>query len=368
MKVGIITKIGKNYGAILQAYALKQACDSLGFDTQIIQYTPDTSRRSYRVCPFIWGPRGSIMNLKALLHFVEYRQATKRFFDFRNKHFNFTPVYYKACQLNHQPPVCDIYITGSDQVWNPQILFDDVYYLSFANPKQSRLVSYAASIGLSNLPENLKPQFKQRLSRLHDITVREQCAQRLLQEMDISSSVVPDPTLLFTQQEWNTQSRATIRPPYILCYFVSVTPGVKKIIQQVQKSLNYPVVNLMLNEKSAGLGNIRIRNAGPQEFLGLFQNASFVITSSFHGTIFSVLNQKPFVTTLYQNTQSRVQELLSSLQLQHRIISPANTNIAKYITNPTYTPQSQQKLLQLRQVGWKELRRILQVRIGENNE
>ncbi len=363
MKIGIITKIGKNYGAVLQAYALKKACEKMGNESHIIKYVPDKSRKTYHVCQYPWGPRGSIANIKALTYFSKYKSSSEKFLEFREKNFDFIGDYYSYDMLCLQPPECDIYISGSDQVWNPEISFDKAFYFSFIENENKKLTSYAASIGLKKIPDSIEEEFKSRLEKFDYISVRERQAKTILSNMGIESVVTPDPTLLFSRDEWNKMAKCTIKGPYILCYFVSFPKGIDNIVNSVKKRMGkeYTVVNLMSSEESSSIGDIKIRDAGPEEFLGLFKNASYVITSSFHGTVFSIINRKPFMTTLYSSTSSRVTELLDTVGLSDRIVTTNTKDIDKYFASNIYTDLVETNIDNLRTNGKNVLKDILKV-------
>lgn len=362
MKVGIITKIGKNYGALLQAYALRRVCEKKGAEAHVIKYTPKMSRDSYKVCKYKWRFRGTIVNIQSLLHYSENKKSSERFLKFRDDEFDFLGNYNSYEEMKALPPVCDVYISGSDQVWNPDISFDKAFYFSCIQKENVKLTSYAASIGLQALPSELKSEFTRRLNRFDYISVREKQAQNILSELGIKSDVAPDPTLLLDKEEWNSIANETIKTPYILCYFVSYPKGIEKVVEDVKKKYgeNYSVVNLMTSEDSSKIGDVKIRNAGPREFLGLFKNASFVITSSFHGTVFSIINRKPFVTTLYRSTSSRVVELLQNLSLENRIISPDKYDVHTMFDEKIYDGDFDKRISTLQQVGNDTIKKILE--------
>lgn len=358
MKIGIITKIGKNYGALLQAYALKTAFSELGTQAHIIRFEPEITRRSYKVCREPWRFRGVIANLRALAHYKANKAASERFLRFREEHFSFLGNCTQETEL-HQLPECDIYVSGSDQVWNPTISFSPAYYCSFAKAGK-RVVSYAASIGLKKIPEQYEEEFFSRVARFDYISVREKQAQQLLADNGIAAEVAPDPTLLFDSKRWNELAIDTVTEPYILCYFVSTPKNIAPLVSAVRDRLKLKVVNLMMSESSAGIGDVVIRDAGPQEFLGLFKNASFVITSSFHGTVFSLINEKPFITTLYQQTGNRVVNLLESVGLEGRIVSPEERDAEKYLkAEALYSAEVKDKITALRENGIEILKKII---------
>ncbi len=360
MKIGIVTKIGKNYGAVLQAYALKKKLCDMGHEAHIIKYTPEFSRKSYALCKYSWSLGGTLANLKFMLHFKEYKKSTERFYEFRNDFYDFLGGYNTDDEIEANPPKCDIYITGSDQVWNPPLAFDRSFYCMFADRyPDSKRAAYAASIGLAKIPEQYSPEFKERVQRFDYISVREKKAVSILNEMGIEAKIAPDPTLLHSKEDWHPVAvKPEIEEPYILCYFVSYPSGIEKVVEQFKRKYGLKVVNLMTAEASAGIGDIKIRDAGPREFLGLFEHASYVITSSFHGTVFSLINKKPFVVTLYKNTSSRVTELLENFELSDRIITPDCTDIEPYCNGAVYSEQHDKKLEAMRARGAEILNEI----------
>lgn len=362
MKVGIITKTGKNYGALLQAYALRKICEKNGAEAHVLKYTPKILRNSYKVCKYKWRFKGTIVNLQALLHYKDIKKGSDRFLQFREEEFHFLGDYNSYEEMKANPPVCDVYISGSDQVWNPDISFDNTFYFSCISKENVKLTSYAASIGLQALPDELKMEFKRRVSRFDYISVREKQAQKIPEDLGIKADVSPDPTLLLDKEDWDAITRETIKGPYILCYFVSYPKGIEKIVEEVRQEYGdkYLIVNLMTSEDSSRIGDIKIRDAGPKEFLGLFKNASFVITSSFHGTVFSIINRKMFVTTLYKSTSSRVVGLLQTLSLDDRIISPTNYNVDTMFKDDIYDKKFEKRLTDLKQIGHQTIKKILE--------
>ena len=360
MKVGIITKIGKNYGAVLQAYALKQKLCNMGVEAHVIKYMPLGSQKSYRVLRYPWRFIGTIENIKAALYFADHKKSSEKFYEFRNEFLDFIGEYYNDEEIENNPPYCDIYITGSDQVWNPEISFDRAFYCMFAKKyPASKIASYAASIGLSKIPDQYVADFQFRIKQFDYISVRENQALDILEQMGVYAKIAPDPTMLLSRREWQLISIKPIEEPYILCYFVSFPRGIENIVAQIKRKLGYKVINLMTSEDSSKIGDVKIRDAGPREFLGLFENASFVITSSFHGTVFSLINRKPFVVTLYKNTSSRVIQLLETYNLKERIITPYCKNISSYCNFDIFSKQFEEMIEKAKVLGTGILDEIL---------
>lgn len=363
MKIGIITKIGKNYGALLQAYALRKALELRGHSACIIGFELPITKKSYDLFQYKWGPRGTVENLKALLHASDINIATKRFLDFREKHLLLYGKYGSCDELAAIVPDFDLFITGSDQVWNPGISFNPAYYCAFCDDSTPK-ASYAASIGLPSIPSALEEEFIRRLSTMDYISVREYEARELLHSYGFDAQVACDPTLLLGREEWNAIKAEPSIPceDYILAYFVARTPNAKDIVSEARRTFGLPVVNLMTSEDTSDIGDIQIRDAGPREFVSLFSNATFVVTSSFHGTAFSIINRTPFVSSIYSNTGSRVKTLLSSTGLSSRIVSnEKETAFVLRQDKELYTSDFEKNLDVLRASGFDALKSIEQL-------
>lgn len=319
-EVLIITKIGKNYGAILQAFALKSYIETMGHKAGIIYYAHRKSQSTYHVLTFGRSKKAALRSFRNLYHYRAIRRSVSRFYAFRRDFFGLTKLYESLEHLRNDPPYADIYITGSDQVWNPMLRFDAAYFLDFGLDDTIR-ASYAASVGLEELPGEYATTFTQCLKKIDFLSVREHQAKVLLHRLGYDATVCLDPTLLHPHTFY---SKIAVSPyvnePYILCYLMSMPSHTKKVLSFLKKNLGYTIVNIARDSTAHELGDIQIWDAGPCEFLGLFAHADFVITSSFHGTAFSVIYQKPFWVMPHSQTSSRVTGLLEQLSLEDRIV------------------------------------------------
>lgn len=325
-EVVIVTKIGKNHGALLQAFALKRAVEVMGMNVRIVNYALPKTLRTYEILPKVTG----ISTLKSFFSYLRVYRSTKKsvnkFLAFRDDYFNFTKIYHDFTELKNNPPKADIYITGSDQVWNPCINFDPAYYLMFGNENAIR-ASYAASIGIDCIPDEYKDEFLRRLSNITCKSVREESAKTLLEDLGINSTVSLDPTLLHNRDVYDEIAiESHISGPYILLYLLIMPNDVKEYIDNLRKKYpNCILVNIPGSPTSKRIGDIEMRDIGPREFLGLIKNAEAVLTSSFHGTVFSIIYEKNFMSILPTKTGGRIKDLLCKLDLKERIaVTPAN--------------------------------------------
>lgn len=297
----------ENYGAVLQAYALKTYLCALGYTTGIYdaKQIPAEANRSLRskLISFTVSAFG-------LLNKKRFSEKTAKFRKFADSNFDINMSYDAKA-----------YIAGSDQIWNP-IVFNPDYYLEFA-PDSAVKVSYAASIGISELPDSLSEKYRHYLSKFDFLSVRETSAkaalQKFLPEKDIRVDL--DPSFLLTKQQWEKLARNgenTINGDYILLYILHIPENINLLCKWLKKELN---AKLVLIDTSGYLSlkikhDIAIKNAGPEDFLALMKDAKAVITTSFHGTAFSVLFEKEFYSVINPAFPSRVQNIMSYLEIK----------------------------------------------------
>jgi len=344
-KVGILTFFNRmNYGAELQAYALHKKVKDLGYDCEIFDvlspYHPH-AKKSQLYKPFsasekklrIKGRINTklqriIDSVAAVLNLKNARRRKERFENFKQMYLTVSErKYFSVDDLYRYEMPYEIFITGSDQVWNPQASLSspEPYFLSFAS-KDKRKISYAASFGVSGIPEDLKSRYSKWLANIDFISVRENHGADIVHDITgRSAEVVLDPTLLLNPNDWN---RLAVEPefkkPYILLYVLMHSAYVTKLAYYLSKKTGYLIVRIARGNMREGL-ECKVKNlfdAGPSEFLGLFKNASFVLTSSFHGTAFSVNYNKPFYSIIRKGggVNSRMISLLGNLGLTSRLL------------------------------------------------
>ena len=222
-------------------------------------------------------------------------------------------------------------MTGSDQVWNPLHVKDDTsFLLPFVDKKATKL-AYAASFATTEIPSHLKEKYSELLSEYKAISVREKSGITLAESLTgKKAELVCDPTLLLSKEEWSNlanQVPQRIKEPYILAYILTYAynpyPEIDNIINEIQNKLNLKLVILNGSIKDLKRKNsIVIKDAGPLEFLNLIKNASFIITTSFHGTAFALNFEKPFYSIIksFDNTDSRMLSLLEYVEAKDRAI------------------------------------------------
>jgi len=322
-KTGLVTfHFAHHYGAQLQAYALMRAIQNIGADCEVIDYRLPHTVKTSRLFQGGFSPVTILKNLHTLAYYAPLSLRDKRFRSFVAENMNTGTKCYSCYQdLLDDPPNYDAYVCGSDQIWNPFIFenrrFDPSFYLAFARGKP--LVSYAPSFGEAEIPEEMYAELTDYLSTFSHISVREKRGADMIEKITgLEAQVTLDPTLLLSGSEWGKLARTDKqRKPYTLCYFIS-DPGQ---LAPVAAGMGRQVVQLAGTRRRVAGADELVLNAGPQEFLGLFQNAGFVLTNSFHGTVFSILFNKPFICGAggEHKRESRLGNLLGTLGLSSRL-------------------------------------------------
>lgn len=346
--IGIITiqNSQNNYGGALQCFALYQYLHKQGYPVEVIDlhrpnnadYIDSFRFRNMRshIGPFDLT-KGWIKELLGIkkLHNPNFQPnwnpiAGQRFDEFNSKIKMSSPYTYIP-DLYKNPPKYDIYITGSDQLWNPdQPYCLEPYFLTFVNNKKALKISYGTSIGLLNINKNEKKLFRKWLLSYDFISVREQQARKLLQTI-ISQYIyqVPDPTFLLDPNEWIEMSVPPIEKQNYLLIF-NLGPN-KDIIQagiKIAKGMNLKLKVIEQNYQFPINPEVEvIADAGPLEFIGLIQHARLILTNSFHCTVFSIITgTQNFYTYIApdSNRGSRITDLLETFHLKDHIIHSMN--------------------------------------------
>ena len=331
MRTGLITfHFAHHYGAQLQALATMRAIQSLGHDCEIIDYRLPHTTRTNQLFKKSGGVRGMASDAHTALHYGAFQRRFRRFEAFVAEEMALSSRRYTAFeQLRADPPAYDVYVAGSDQIWNPYIFqdkqFDPSFLLGFV--REGRRIAYAPSLGVPELPEDKAEELRRFLTPFSALSVREKRGQVLLREAaGRDARVVLDPTLLLTGEDWGELAAAPKRQgPYILCYFVSDPGEAAPYALALSARTGWPIVQLAgARRKIDGAAEL-VFDAGPREFLGLFRHASAVVTNSFHGAAFSLQFQKDFFTSMSpreraEPTFSRIYSLLSRLGCADRIV------------------------------------------------
>lgn len=343
MRIIIVTIIdNENIGSYLQAFAISKAVEEMGHDPKLLDYCRPSRSFGFLLkksisCKKIW--RWPLLWIGLLL-----RQRTIN----RQRPFikaYLTEKHYIGYQdVLNNPPMADIYVTGSDQVWNSFYNHgvDFTYYLAFA-PKGAKRISYASSIGMDVIPKSEKSIMNELLEQYSSISVREMSAKSLLTSIGLDKERITvdlDPTFLLDKMKWaENASPVLVDSPYLLVYSVEHDNDneINDVVRFIAEKKNLKIVLMTIERKHKKIKcDMRFSQANPNTFISLFLHASFVVVSSFHGTAFSVNFQKDFVTVVPNRFSTRIDSLLDLCGLQNRKYSRLSRDLTDFLTPIDY--------------------------------
>ncbi len=320
MKIGLITfHFANNFGAALQTYALSGTIEEqTGNEVIIIDYRnwfirfTDTVRLfpiSKKIAEIISGCRT----------FRERMGRLDKFHRFRQANFNMSLRYRTYSQLKKNPPSCDAFVCGSDQIWNPIVTLgvNDAYFLNFAREGQ-RKISYAASLGTTHIKEKHREQMVKHLETFDAVSVRESEGIQILKENNrLEMEHLIDPVFLLGEEEWNNLAgEPIVKGKYILVYVMQDNDAVYEYACKAKELLHIPIVVISrYGYKAPGVDKVLI-DVGPREFLSLFKHATYICTNSFHGLAYAVIFGKNFFIIPSNRFSARMNNLLKVLQIE----------------------------------------------------
>lgn len=319
-----------NYGSVLQAYATQTAIEKLGYNAECINYYRSDEKPKELVNTLL---QCSKWNKNALTRLVfkatqkpVYNYAGKRFAEYR-KIVKVTDVEYNTEQdLIDNCPNADVFMTGSDQVWNTITCdkIDPVYFMSFLKDNQKR-VSYAASFGGSNVKDEDKSQIASLLSKYSTVSIRENSGIKIANDLGIDAQQVLDPTFLLTRDEWSKIiSKRECTEKYVLVYQLHPNKNFDNYAKAFAKSKGlklYRVSNCFHHVVRSG----KFICCPPLgEFLWYIKNAEYFLTDSFHGTAFATGLNTQFVDVLPKSYSERISSILQLIGYENRILKDYN--------------------------------------------
>ena len=322
MRVGIITIPDfNNYGNRLQNYALQKTIENMGFNT--VSYVP-------------YKPSLLKCIVKELLKFNEYKYIKEKILNIKrlSNYLKFDKKYVNTKEVRSTKypdrinSECDCFVAGSDQIWNP-MWYTEYSFLQFADNKKK--IAYAASFGCDKIPQKSKLIYSNLLSKFRFLSVREKTGKNIIEQLtDQKAKVVLDPTLLLSVQEWKQIEKKPQfkidKKKYVLTYFLGgIDLNRKNIIEKIALRNNCKIYQL--NDKTIS----HIYKCGPSEFVYLIDNSVFVLTDSFHASVFSIIFHVPFLVfdRLGKGKEmgNRIDTLLSITKLENRKVNENNINI-----------------------------------------
>ena len=333
--IGIITYHHYyNYGTMLQALALQEKVEQLGYQAELIDFKQDNSLSRYEMLK---------LRIKRMPVYIKERKKYRALADSREKikeknelfeQFYKTYLhvgkkkYTTTQQLMENPPVYDGYVVGSDQTWNPFVANSpEAFFLPFVENK-SKKGSYGPSLAVKSLSDEKEKEYRKKLSNFSFLSCREQDGAQLLSRITQKEvKCVLDPTLLLSAKEWGKYCEFEIpKEPYILVYFLGEKSEHRRAVEKIQKLTNWKTISLPAAYLEMENNDYKKVWGGPKGFLSLIRGAALICTDSFHGTMFSINFQRNFFSfckssdSEESSENSRLYSALNIFGLSNRII------------------------------------------------
>lgn len=392
-KIGIVSCYFKhNYGSMLQAYATQKVLDNMGIENETFNITDNVDFKNGKAKYY----KSQIFNFKFIkskfgmiklkIDKKTHRKLGKNI-AIRDKKYNdfvkeirLTRPQLTYEELNENAKRYSSIIVGSDQLWLPVNVVADYYTLNWV-PEEINKVSYATSFGISQIPDQYKEMYKKFLKRINYISVREDKGCEIVKNLiDKEAKLVCDPTMLLTREEWLTiqEKEPIIKGDYIFCYFLGNNIEHRKFAERLKEKTGYKIVSLNHADEyvkySDKFADIIPYDVGPKEFLNLLRKAKYVCTDSFHGTVFSLINNVEFFTferfknkNSKMSTNSRIYSLLGLMNLKNRLLK-GNESIEELIENKINFADINKNLEKIREESKEFLKEALKISIEEQEK
>lgn len=332
----------KNFGSQLQVLATIQSVESLGFDYDIIRYKKKMTTRfalqtagRFFNASFVRGKLKGIRKKRQLQKdpaiWAQVCVRNLRFEEFAREHFSkLSPAFAGYNGLKAGASGYDAFLTGSDQLWLPANLGSHFYTQEFV-PDAIPKIAYAPSFGVNAIPWYQRKRTSAYLNRFQHLSIRENAGQKLILELTGKEiPVVADPTMLLDAARWDAliPPAEVIEGKYIFCYFLGGNPEHRAAARQLQEQTGLKIVTIPFLDsfvpEDQAFGEERLFDLDTSDFVNLIRNAEYVLTDSFHGTVFSVLYHKAFLTfnrfsdASTDSRNSRIDSLSAHLGLEDR--------------------------------------------------
>lgn len=332
-RIGTLTfHIAHNYGAQLQAYALPKAVETLGYHCEVIhycfpyiygwghvEYLPELCERYGKLGGTLRFVRRFIKgNYNANLNKIKFERFIYRVMPLSSR------AYHSVDEMQNMD--YDAILFGSDQIWNSNLTdgFAKEYVGGFACLEKTKKIAYGASCGRSSFTEEERGQYYPFLKSFHAVGIREQGFCESLCQDGFAAQTVLDPTLLLTKNQWSQltkKRRHGIKLPqkdYLLVYAFEEDPSIYELVDELAEKYGLEVCVIAYNMKEEIKKYQVYQNCGPEDFLALIAGASRIVTTSFHGTVFSIIFEREFYCIPHPTLHERTDSLLALLGLEER--------------------------------------------------
>lgn len=350
-----------NYGSVLQAYATQKILEELGHKCEILNCNYPSNIRSRK------SLKARIYDATLRLGFTAQQRKIRKLQVFKKERFNLSPKYSTYEQITKADwREYDCFVVGSDQVWNSKFTAcDPIFHLSFA-PKGKKKVSIASSFAADSIQDKYLATYREALSSFDALSVRESNGVSIIQkqlQLEKDVELVLDPTLLLNREEWLRNSeKSQSEEPFILLYMWTYAFEPRPCIYEVVQSLKekYSINKVIVLEGFCNIDKMHrdslqaecAEDSSIGEFLDLFNRASIVVTSSFHGTAFAINFSKPLISIVPDGGDDRQSTLLKSVKAETSIFRIGQD---PHSANPYYNIAESQRILgelRKRSIDW----------------
>lgn len=337
MKASVITlHTVDNYGSVMQTYATQVVLNKLGYEVEFIDYWRKDNLPTYRAEKLLtnsstlkklkplWGMNGLTKKLAITCLSQMLKRKKSPMWKFLEKYVKLTPIRYCSyAELQNHTPQADVYITGSDQVWNSiwNQGIDKAFFLDFA-PADKPRIAFSASIGRDHLDEGEISETKALLEKYKAISVREKTAVELLHSMGIEATLILDPTLMLDAEDW----RAIANPvkyskPYLLIYQLNPNTEMDTYAVKLAEKKGWEIKRIGFGRADKVKSGTCVMLPSVEDFLGLFFQASCVLTDSFHATAFSLNLGLDFISVMPPRFGTRLESVLQLTKTKERMLT-----------------------------------------------
>lgn len=386
MKVALCVRYDcNNYGSMLQIFATQQSLKAIGYDYELLRYDKVTISPSFVLnsLPRLFNAdfvRGKLARIKKAYKKRRHQDVLtgdsirrRRFAEYRNKYLGpYSPVFKGYDSICDAASKYDAVMVGSDQLWAPAGLESNYYNLLFV-PDDITKISYATSFGVSQIPKKQIKKTAAYLKRIEYISVREVSGAKIVKALTGRDVVVAaDPTLMLTQEEWceSFPPKELFAEKYIFAYFLGDNQEHRGLVNELGRLTGYKIICCphldSFIEADCGFGDVQRYDTDPEDFLNLIRGAEYICTDSFHGSIFSILNHKRFVTfNRFKSTDklsknSRIDSLFEKLGIEdRRNRSTTAKDLLDQLNAPIDFTEVEDRLEEIREETKKFLRNAL---------
>lgn len=316
----------KNYGSVFQTYATTVVFGEFGYDVTVIDYQrPGTDKEGFRKRTLQESNMAKKPVIKYVFPYVlkvSFNKMEGVFSDFLRRYVPTTPkTYLTEKELEQDCPDVELYISGSDQIWNSDIngRIERPYYLSFLSDDKKR-ISFASSFGKTQLHDDEIAETYGLLSKYQWLSTREPSGTEIIHGLGLNADTVLDPTLWLSKQQWDRLAEPVRAPKrYVLVYQLHNNKAMDQYIKQMEKTCHLPCLRVDLFYHYIVKSGRHIVCPTPGQLISLIKNAEYVISDSFHMTVFSILFNKKFISIYSENSfNDRIASVLKLLDLEDR--------------------------------------------------